>query len=556
MHWVPDTISVLVSKLEEVLNSQLAYVLRRPAILFTYSLITSRLLSALVNTPLPSFHHLPVSGRLLFGAVSSSSSTAKLTEKARNKWTTSMTMKPLIPRLIPDMKVPLITQIVSLNDFILAIVVVVVSLLPVSQFFAVAAYIIASETAAPIPDPLPSWLPRRNELPGRLEYREIEQQGFDDEVTLIGETVKFPGGYSASGRGAADTRSAIYSNAPSLVLSRHYLQRVSFGPPPASSALYLCSIGMRAQSYTYKSSEMLAGTCGLLCDHDVKSPVEISLDSGPSLAPIPIEITEPVRRNSHSLLHQISSQPNANQSSLPHPIPPLQQILPLPSLSFAILPPTTSFQLLATVDSRSISRAEIERVHGAWAVQPSDRGPRGQTRMSPLNHGYGSSSALGCLTLSPYSSWASALAPSRGASCIYTWLYSAKLKRNLEASLEKKIERICGTWGTGSDTGARSRRIRTRGIPRFPPRLSKFESQSAPPFAASASTLTSKPPRTRPCPYAPKRYRGSLSSRAFSQCVDSRMGMVPSLHPLRNFGSFDPQAWRDSDIKPQSNLPA
>ncbi|KAE9387656.1 hypothetical protein BT96DRAFT_477738 [Gymnopus androsaceus JB14] len=75
----------------------------------------------------------------------------------------------------------------------------------------------------------------------------------------------------------------------------------------------------------------------------------------------------------------------------------------------------------------------------------------------------------------------------------------------------------------------KSRRIRTRGIPRFPPRLSKFESQSAPSFAASASTLTSKPPRTRPCPYAPKRYHGSPLSRALSQCVDGRMVMVPSL---------------------------
>ncbi|KAE9387657.1 hypothetical protein BT96DRAFT_477792 [Gymnopus androsaceus JB14] len=66
-------------------------------------------------------------------------------------------------------------------------------------------------------------------------------------------------------------------------------------------------------------SEMLTGTCGLLptTTTAVKSPVEISLDSGLSLAPILIEITEPVRRNPHSLLHRISSQPNANQSSLP-----------------------------------------------------------------------------------------------------------------------------------------------------------------------------------------------------------------------------------------------
>ncbi|KAE9385387.1 hypothetical protein BT96DRAFT_1007097 [Gymnopus androsaceus JB14] len=98
------------------------------------------------------------------------------------------------------------------------------------------------------------------------------------------------------------------------------------------------------------------------------------------------------------------------------------------SLIFAVLRDFTTNDFLSAsgfggLGAISISRAEIERVRGTWAVkQLSSRGPRDQTRMSPLNHGYGSSRVPRCLTLSPYSGWASALAPSRGASYIYTWL--------------------------------------------------------------------------------------------------------------------------------------
>ncbi|KAE9385723.1 hypothetical protein BT96DRAFT_568555 [Gymnopus androsaceus JB14] len=99
-------------------------------------------------------------------------------------------------------------------------------------------------------------------------------------------------------------------------------------------------------------SEMLTGICGLLSNHDDRRQISSRDISrlGAQFGSNIDRITEPVRRNSHSLLN-LPSQPNANQSFLPHPILPLQQNLPLSSLLFGILPPMTSFQLLATVDS-------------------------------------------------------------------------------------------------------------------------------------------------------------------------------------------------------------
>ncbi|KAE9388578.1 DUF455-domain-containing protein [Gymnopus androsaceus JB14] len=91
-------------------------------------------------------------------------------------------------------------------------------------------------------------------------------------------------------------------------------------------------------------SEIVTGMCGLLSNHDDRRQISCRDISrlGAQFAPISIEMTEPVRCNSHSLLNRISFQPNANQYFLPHPIPPLQQNLPLSSLFLAILPPTTS----------------------------------------------------------------------------------------------------------------------------------------------------------------------------------------------------------------------